>query len=1297
MENKIETNYIVKIDETLKNLKFLDDTLGNVDDAINKAGKNQSFDVLAKNAENCNRVLANGQKIYREIEGGAKSYRSEINRLQKAQEELIKSQGYQQTSQNYDKAQKDLQAVRKRLEELNAELANTETAGKKSSEKVGGFFGNLGGLAKTAGLAVAGFFAVDKLVDFEGAIIDATKNYQKYFAVLKNGFGDENKATQSLELIYEFASATPFQVNEITESFIKLSNRGFTPTREELVKLGDLAASQGKSFDQLTEGILDATSGEFERLKEFGIRAKTVGDNVTLSFKGNEVTINKFNEGALKDAVLGFGALQGVTGSMASVSQTLEGQISNLGDSYDQLLVSLGKSQGFLGSVVGLFKSMLDGVKAFIDVPIEQKLREENAELNVLANSLILANNNEAIKSKLIAEISQKYPSFLALLGKESDNTYAIESALKLVNEQYRIKIRLAGQDVLAKRNAEELADAYEKTSGAYEKAGKTLEKYGRSLSDFQGKSQEQKEEIIAGIYKAELTNGKGNESSVKRRAEFSVKSLNEILGLEKDQQAIEDKGLKIQNDKLTLTNQEIEVKNIAIAKAKEENGELSKSLITRKEFDRLSKKENLNSNETTQIANFQKFQANKEQIGTFARQGQTAVIPKATVTGKVENDKGKEVQKEIDSLIEKEQKYQETINKIELEAKNVRLSMLDKNSKEYIDKKRQYDLDAIDVDRQKFKELYEIELANILLREQLSKRSEKIGTDELETLKRNANEQASVLVNNDSDSRSFNNSTSTTSQRGLLSVKKSVIDFNYNNDIKALEDKNNKDQLDRLEQHNSLMGEGLEKQIITIQNKYNKLIETYEKDLALVKALEIKRAEEIGKARFNSSDKAIDDSNSISKKTIEGRDIPKGVSQLEFEAKNKRDLLDLDVAFYAEKYRLLKEYLESSQFEQADKNGQISKEEKDAYQTRLENYRKSLQGANSSLDVFVKTSSETGKTYKDNWDVIGDVFKTVTGKALSFSEDKEVDAKIKDSIDTTLNAVKDAYSNILQAQIESSNERIAQLDSEISERQGRVNQEFENYKAGYANNYLEEKKSLDLKKKDRADEIEQKKKLQKEQAVIDTLMIISTNAVTVAEMISASAKAFNATAPIPFVGVIYALAAVATIVATVASISAKAKQATKLRYGGEIFGNLHEAGGIDLGNTGIEAEGGEFMTRREQYKKQPNLFQALNDDTFGMMGMREQHEMLKPFGMKIAQNREQNFRIDLLNKEKFDQAKTESQNLNKHFVLISEGLKEVAENTSNISEFNYIQSGDETLKFNKKGKIVEVIKKGNE
>jgi len=56
----------------------------------------------------------------------------------------------------------------------------------------------------------------------------------------------------------EISSETPFSLEEITKSYIKLVNRGIVPTKDEIVKLGDLASSQGKSFDQLVEAVLDA-------------------------------------------------------------------------------------------------------------------------------------------------------------------------------------------------------------------------------------------------------------------------------------------------------------------------------------------------------------------------------------------------------------------------------------------------------------------------------------------------------------------------------------------------------------------------------------------------------------------------------------------------------------------------------------------------------------------------------------------------------------------------------------------------------------------------------------------------------------------------------------------------------------------------------------------------------------------------------------------------------------------------------------------------------------------------------
>ena len=75
-------------------------------------------------------------------------------------------------------------------------------------------------------------------------------------------------------------------MEEVTESFVKLANRGLVPTQRSLTAFGDIASSQGKSLEQFTEAVLDATTREFERLKDFGIVARQNGDQVSLTFRG---------------------------------------------------------------------------------------------------------------------------------------------------------------------------------------------------------------------------------------------------------------------------------------------------------------------------------------------------------------------------------------------------------------------------------------------------------------------------------------------------------------------------------------------------------------------------------------------------------------------------------------------------------------------------------------------------------------------------------------------------------------------------------------------------------------------------------------------------------------------------------------------------------------------------------------------------------------------------------------------------------------------------------------------------
>lgn len=242
--------------------------------------------------------------------------------------------------------------LKSEVDDMNKQLQNNSAKSKKSTNDLTNAFGSLGS-------QISGAFAAGAILSFGKAIIDTTAEFQKMEAVLTTTLGSKSAAKVAMDQIVEFASKTPFQVNELTDSFVKLANRGFVPTLNEMRALGDLAASTGKSFDQLTEAALDAMTGEFERLKEFGVRASSQGDKVAFTFKGVTTEVEKTDE-AIKNYLISLGNAEGVTGSMAAISNTVGGQISNLEDNFTQLKLALGDSQtGLISGVLQLSNALL--------------------------------------------------------------------------------------------------------------------------------------------------------------------------------------------------------------------------------------------------------------------------------------------------------------------------------------------------------------------------------------------------------------------------------------------------------------------------------------------------------------------------------------------------------------------------------------------------------------------------------------------------------------------------------------------------------------------------------------------------------------------------------------------------------------------------------------------------------------------------------------------------------------------------------------------------------------------------
>lgn len=244
-----------------------------------------------------------------------------------------------------------------RLREVRARMSELRNAGNNMNNE----FGNSVNWMSKLKVAAKAFIAVKVagwLKDAHNQAYETRKEFAKYEAVLRNTFQSQKKANDAMKMLQQLAADTPSSLQEWTEAYIKLVNRGVKPTNQELVNMGDLAASQGKSVDQLIEAILDAMTGENERLKEFGIKASKSGETTKFSFRGVTTEVRN-SEDAIKDYLLSLGRVDGIAGSMAVQMQELEGIQSNLGDTMDAFFNKVGKK------LEPFWKSMLKYANGF--------------------------------------------------------------------------------------------------------------------------------------------------------------------------------------------------------------------------------------------------------------------------------------------------------------------------------------------------------------------------------------------------------------------------------------------------------------------------------------------------------------------------------------------------------------------------------------------------------------------------------------------------------------------------------------------------------------------------------------------------------------------------------------------------------------------------------------------------------------------------------------------------------------------------------------------------------------------
>lgn len=264
---------------------------------------------------------------------------------------------------------------RKDIAALNKELSKTQKSGKDAAdgldqagdetEELGDKSKKSTGLLSKMRSVIAGF----ALVALIRNIFNTNKEFQSLRATLITATGSLNLAKQAFSAIQAFAAKTPFSVQELTDAFIRLTNLGLTPSERAMTSYGNTAGALGTSLNQMIEAVADAATGEFERLKEFGIKARSEGDKVTFTFKGIATTVEK-EAAAIEGYLISLGETHFGDG-MEQQANVAKGAISNLGDAWDNLKDKLIPEEGE-GALTDGIRLLSDGLNWLADVGIKK-------------------------------------------------------------------------------------------------------------------------------------------------------------------------------------------------------------------------------------------------------------------------------------------------------------------------------------------------------------------------------------------------------------------------------------------------------------------------------------------------------------------------------------------------------------------------------------------------------------------------------------------------------------------------------------------------------------------------------------------------------------------------------------------------------------------------------------------------------------------------------------------------------------------------------------------------------------
>lgn len=237
-------------------------------------------------------------------------------------------------------------AFNRRVAELKNEAGRAATATGQLGQAAGGAGDALGRAARQAAAWATALVGLNQLKSLAGHVIETGAAFENLEVRLGNLLGGSEAAADAMGMLKDLAASTPYSVQDMAESFAKLTAFGLRPTEQQMRSLADVASNLGGGTEALA-GITLAlgqawSKGKLqgEEMMQMAERGVPVWDALA-SATGRTVpelqkmaSAGKLGRDAIKALIDELGRMN--AGASTELMSTYAGAVSNAKDALEE-------------------------------------------------------------------------------------------------------------------------------------------------------------------------------------------------------------------------------------------------------------------------------------------------------------------------------------------------------------------------------------------------------------------------------------------------------------------------------------------------------------------------------------------------------------------------------------------------------------------------------------------------------------------------------------------------------------------------------------------------------------------------------------------------------------------------------------------------------------------------------------------------------------------------------------------------------------------------------------------------